>query len=41
MNTLFAPMLINVVLMFMGDVIVYNSTLKQHIKLLDQVFTIL
>lgn len=27
--------------MFMGDVIVYNSTLKQHIKLLDQVFTIL
>jgi hypothetical protein len=41
MNTLFAPMLIKGILVLMDDVLVYNSTLEQHIKLLNQVFSIL
>lgn len=40
-NTIFQPLLTKGVLVFVDDILIYNSTLEQHLKLLQQVFSIL
>lgn len=41
MNTILEPMLRKQVLVFVDDILVYNTTLEDHIKHLEQVFHIL
>lgn len=41
MNILFALLLRKCVLVFMDDILIYSATLKEHLKHLEQVFTIL
>jgi hypothetical protein len=41
MNTIFAPMLIQGVLVFVDDILVYSTTMEQHLHQLQQVFNIL
>ena len=41
MNTIFAPMLRKFVLVFVDDILVYSTSLKEHIQHLQQVFHIL
>jgi hypothetical protein len=41
MNTLFASLLRNGVLIFMDDILIYSETLEQHYVLLKQVFDII
>ena len=39
MNTIFTALLQKGVLVFMDDILVYSSTLEQHVQLLQQVFS--
>jgi hypothetical protein len=41
MNTMFAPMLRKGVLVFVDDILVYSTTMEQHLHQLQQVFAIL
>ena len=38
MNQIFAPLLRHGVLVFMDDILVYSSTLEEHLQLLTKVF---
>jgi len=41
MNTIFAALLRRGVLVFMDDILIYSTTLEEHVKLLAEVFAIL
>lgn len=41
MNTIFQPLLRKGVLVFVDDILIYSSSLEEHIQLLQQVFSIL
>jgi len=41
MNTIFVALLRKGVLVFMDDILIYSSSLEEHVKLLHEVFTIL
>ena len=41
MNQIFAPLLRKGVLVFMDDILIYSSSLSEHLELLEQVFLII